>query len=144
MTVANGSRSSVIGKLLDVPVFFEKFHVIIDFVVLKNVLFGLVMRQPTLKWLGGILDFKSEEVRLDYKGKEATLPMVSEYSQSRFSVDGTDSEDFTSDFDDSESIPDEKDEGEVLVLTVCCDDLCEPNENVCLRASSQKKKASSK
>lgn len=50
-----------------------------DFIVLGNVPFDLVIGRPTLKRLGGVLDFRAEEVRFQYRAQEAVIPMVSEY-----------------------------------------------------------------
>lgn len=52
--------------------------------MLKNVLFNVVIGRPTLEQLGDVLVFKAEEVRLDYRGEEVTLSMVSEYRQPGF------------------------------------------------------------
>lgn len=118
---------------------FEKLHVRINFVVLKNVLSDLLVERARLKRLGGVLDIKSEEVRTPYKEKEATLLVVSEYSQTRSLIDKTDSENFTPDFDDSEFVPDEEGKSRKLVFTVHCDDLREQTKNVRERASSWEK-----
>lgn len=57
------------------------------------------------------------------RGKETTSPMVSEHSQSQFSVNGTDSKDFTSDSDDDEPKLDEGGRNEKLVSAICCEGL---------------------
>lgn len=96
LTVANGEKSGVKGKLQDVPVSFDGMTAGLDFVVLENLPFDIVIGRPTLKRLGGVLDFKAEEVRLDYREKIVKLPMISEYARPRDLGSGTDSEDFTS------------------------------------------------
>lgn len=78
MNVANGDNSDVLGKGVDVPVLFEGLEARIHFIVLKNVPFDLLIGRPTLKRLGGVPDFRSEEVRLKYGGQEEVLPMFSE------------------------------------------------------------------
>lgn len=70
------------GKILDVLVCLEKLNVRIDFVVLKNLPFVLVIVRSALKQLGGVLDIKSKKVQLNYREQDATLPMASGYSQS--------------------------------------------------------------
>lgn len=122
-------KSGVLGKVCDVPVQFDKVKARIDFIVLRNVPFDLVIGRPTLKRPGGILEFRAEEVRLDYDGKTAVLPMVAEYDRQRVTTNHTDSEDFTSDSEENGS-PDEREEGDDdgLVLTIQDHDV---NEHEC-------------
>lgn len=106
--VADGSRSLVKEKVAAISMSFARLEMEMDFVIMRNVPFDFIIGRPTLKCLGGVLDFKCEEVRLDYRGRQETLPMVSGYSRSQELSDGTNSEDFTSDSDGEE--PFEEDE----------------------------------
>lgn len=76
VTVANGMKSRVVGKVLNVPVKFEDLETHVDFVVLKHVLFDVVVGRPTLKKLGEVLDFRFEEVCFAYRGVETIFPLV--------------------------------------------------------------------
>lgn len=67
MTIANRAKSGVLGKVRGIPVSFQNIEAQLDFVVLKNVPFDLVIGRPTLKQLSGVLDFRSEEVRFAYR-----------------------------------------------------------------------------
>lgn len=102
VTVANGDKSGVQGNVTDVPNLFEELTYRIYFIIRENVPFDLFIGRPTLKRLGGVLDFRAEEVSLHYKGQKAKLSIVSEYTQAQVLVGMTDSEDFTSDFDGAE------------------------------------------
>lgn len=114
----NAKKSGVHGKLTDVPVFLEHLETQIGFVLLQNVPFDLVVGRPTLKRLGGVLDFRSEEARWDYRGQAAALRMGAEYSQSQLGQDGIDSEDFTSDSDGDISASEGKGREEKLFLVI--------------------------
>lgn len=65
VTVATGDKSGAQGKLTNIQVLFEQLQAGIDFIILENVPFDVVIGRPTLKRLGGVLDFKAEVVRLD-------------------------------------------------------------------------------
>lgn len=135
VTVANGSRSGVLGKVNCIPVLFESLQVYMDFVVLENVPFDVVIGRPTLKRLGAVLDFRTEKVCLDYHGKGAVVPMLSEYVRTRTTQEDSDSADFTSDTDEDDSAHEKLASAQELVLTirgpngVCWseDDATEPN-----------------
>lgn len=119
VTLMNCKKSGVIGKVTNVLVFFEQLEARMEFFVLENVPFDLVIGRPTMKRFGGVLDFRAEEVRLDYGGQTAALPMVAKYSQSQLDQDGTDSEDFTSDWDGDIAVSEGKGgEEELLLVTV--------------------------
>lgn len=93
--------------------------------MLSNAPFHLVVGCPLLKHLGGVLDFKFEEVQLDYREQQSILPMVSEHEQPREVAGNTDSEDFTSNTDmdafDNKGVTGDKDREEELVLAICDD-----------------------
>ena len=76
----------------------------IDFIVLENLPFDVLIGRPTLITLGAVLDFKSAEVRLEAGGAKSTLPMVSEYERPHDKGDETASEDFTSESSDGEDM----------------------------------------
>lgn len=117
VTVTDGSTSSVEGKLSKVSVMLDLLVVKMDFVVMQNVPFDLVIGRPTLKRLIGVLNLRTKEVRLHYQSQQATLPTVSEYSCARDATGSTDSEDFTLDSDeqnDNKSV-EEGTKGEELV-----------------------------
>lgn len=61
VTVANGNRLDMVGKVLDVPVLFEQLEAKFYFLS-PNVPFDLVIGLSSLRQLGGVLDFKSGEV----------------------------------------------------------------------------------
>lgn len=66
MTVENGTKSGVVGKVLNVPVKFENLEAQVDFAVSKNVPFDVVIGRHTLRRLGRVLNLRSEEVRYAY------------------------------------------------------------------------------
>lgn len=103
VTDANGSISKVIGKVFRVAVLFGEIKARIEVVVLKDVPFDVVTGRPTLKRHGGVLDFRSKEVRLHQNGVQALLQMVYLLSQPRQYDEHTDSEDFTSNSEEEES-----------------------------------------
>lgn len=78
VSVAERRRSWLEGKTSKVPVMLDSLDVKMIFIVMQSVPFDLVIGRLTLKRLGGVLDFRAEEVHLDYKGQQETLPMVSE------------------------------------------------------------------
>lgn len=119
VTVATGEKSKATGKLSNVPVMFDELQAEVDFIVLEDTPFDVVISRPTIKRLGGVIDLPAEVVRFDYRGQKAVLPMVPEYSQPRLTTDSTDSEDFTSDSDIADSHPGGTDnEIEALVLMI--------------------------
>lgn len=83
VTVVNGNKSDVLGKAVNVSALFEQMEATMDFVVLLHIPFDLVTSHSSLKRLEGVLEFKGEEVRLDYRGQKAVLLMVLEYSYPR-------------------------------------------------------------
>lgn len=97
VTVAPGDKSSAIGKLSNVPLLFGNLQDEVDFIVLENIPFDIIIGRPTIKRLGGVLYFKAEEVRMNYQGHKAIIPMLCEFSKRLELVEETDSEDFTSD-----------------------------------------------
>lgn len=118
VTMVNSSRSGVDGKVKKVLVQFEGVVKGIDFVVLKNVSFILIIGHPALKRLGNVINFRSGEVRLDFLGQEAKLPMILKYSCLLRLINDTDSENFTSDSDEKEAESEMNNDGEELVLTI--------------------------
>lgn len=60
--MATGDKSGAIGKLVRVPVLFGKLQADVDFIVLRNIPFGVVIGCPTIKRLEDILDFPAEVV----------------------------------------------------------------------------------
>lgn len=76
---------------------FEDLEAHLDFVVLKNAPLDQVIGRPTLKRLGGAMDFQAEEVRLSYRIQEVLVPMLLDYARSFTAHSRTDSEEFTSD-----------------------------------------------
>lgn len=102
VTVANGKKSDVLGKVMDGPVIIEQCEARIDFVMLQDVPFDPVVGCPNLKRFGGVLHFRSEEVFLDCCTQQAFFPLVSEYEKWQAPTDNTDSEDCTSDSDRAE------------------------------------------
>lgn len=105
VTMANGANSDGLGNVRDDPVSFRDLYALLEFVVLKNVPFDLVLGRPTLKRLEGVLEFRSEEVRLACHGHEAILPVLSEHLQLPDSQYGTGTEGFTSELSDEEPDP---------------------------------------
>lgn len=95
VTVADGSKSLVKGKLARVPVLLESLEAEIYFVVIHNIPFDLVIGRPRLKRIGGMLDFLTEVARLYCQCRQATLPLVSVYNRPKGTSGSTYSEDFT-------------------------------------------------
>lgn len=118
VTVVDGREPSVEGNMSKVPAMLDSIAVKMDFIVMQNVQFDLVIGRSTLKRLGGVVNFRTEVVFLDYQDHQATLPMVSEYSCARVATGSADTEDFTSDSDEQNDIKfvQERTEGEELVL----------------------------
>lgn len=99
------------GKLQNVLIQFGAEKAQMDFIVLPNIPFDIVIGRYTLKRLEGELDFKRKVVRFEYRKRIETLPMVPEYARSRKVGGGTDSEYFTSDSDvESHSSEDKEEE----------------------------------
>lgn len=63
---------------------------------------------PTLKRLERVLDFRAEEARFHYNGAQKSTQTVSEYNGPRLLDNRTDSEDFTSESNDGELMPGER------------------------------------
>lgn len=103
ITVAKGEKSGVRGKLSSVPFDFDNLMVNIAFVVIQNLPLDGVIGRQNINLLVGVRDFQVEEVRLSYRGSDATLPMQSEYARPLLVDDNTDSENLTSYSDGSSS-----------------------------------------
>ena len=120
LTVADGQRAHSIGTITDVPISFDDLHISMDFYVMKNPPFEVIIGVPTLEALRGCLDFGLQQVTLFAKDKKAVLPF--EYALIEVPIvndSETDSEDFTS---DSDIAPDDEDENESdLVIALAKD-----------------------
>lgn len=87
------------GKVSNDSVVLDSLEVKIDFVVKQMVPFDLGIGRPALKRLDGVLDFRTKEVCLDYRGQRATISMISEYSCAKDASGSIDRENFSSDSD---------------------------------------------
>lgn len=86
LIVNNALRSGATNKIVQVPVQFGNFKAKIEFARLKGVPFDLFFGPQKRKRLGGVSDFHSEVVRLDYRKMKAVLQMASKYCQHRFEI----------------------------------------------------------
>lgn len=139
VTVATSDKSLVQGKLDKVSVQLGDIEALIDFIDLPNVPFYIVIGRPTLKRLGAELDFKSEEVRLNYRNKTEALPMVPEYTWTRALSDNTDSEDFTSGSEDAESSCEDDGKDQEALVLVMRDDIIGQEEEISTESELRKK-----
>lgn len=118
VTVANGLRAGVLGKLNDVLVEIGCTIVKMDFVVLDKLLFHIVIWRSTIARLGGVLDFQKSEVSFEVGVKKTILAMI----PGRYRGDDISSEYFTSSSSEEEreksSTEDEGVEEEELVLMI--------------------------
>ena len=125
ITVANGNKTGVTGIVTDVPISLgDNLIVSMDFLVIDNPPFDVIIGQPALEALQAIIDFGKQEVRLTV-GPNSTI-LGFEYageSLPKDNVSGTDSEDFTSGSDaaPSEASDDEADVADYFVglITEC-------------------------
>lgn len=127
-------------KNLDVPKIFEKIKAKADIVELKIVLFILFIKIPTLKQLESVLDFKSENVRLEYSERNAAIFNVSRYSEPRLLGNKIYSKKSGMDSYNCKTIEIKKENNEELVLAVCCDELCKQDNDYCLTTTIQTKR----
>ena len=115
LTVADGQRARSIGLVSELPISFEDLHISMDFHVMENPPFDVIIGVPTLEALRGCLDFGLQQVTLLAGDRKAVLPF--EYAVIEVPAadeSDTDSEDFTS---DSEADPndDEAREDDLIV-----------------------------
>lgn len=67
LTFAIGHKSDVLRKMTDIPVLFGMLEEKIGFFILQNVPFEIISESPVLRRFGGLLDFKTEKMRLEYR-----------------------------------------------------------------------------
>lgn len=65
-TAATGEKSGAIEKLSNVSVMFGALQAETKFIMLENISFYIIIGRPTLKRVGGVLDFKVEDVQMEY------------------------------------------------------------------------------
>lgn len=126
VTVADGCKSLVKWQIVKKPVSLDALEVKMDFIVMQNVPFDLFTDRPTLKRMGDVLGFKTEEVRFDYRGRQAVFQKVSEYSRPHESAGDTASEEITSASNTEEHHVEgvkEKKKNQELVLCLQNDDM---------------------
>lgn len=100
ITVATGEQFVVEGKLNDIPVRFGRSKAHLDFTVLPNVAFDVVIDRSTLIRLCSVLDLTREKMRCDCDGVQKSLLMVSGCTRPRKPTVVTNSTHITSDSDD--------------------------------------------
>ena len=96
ITVANGDTSQCIGTVSGVPVSFTDLVVPIDFLVVLNTPFDLIIGCPTLETMAARLDLRKQMVKLSFQGRTVHLGLEYDRSSTHVVNAGTDSEDFTS------------------------------------------------
>ena len=111
--VANGDTAQSVGEVRNLPVTFDDMVVPLDFIVLENSVFGMILGNPTLENLQMCYNLAKQEVSLCHGNNAVRLPL--EYYPS-YEVPLTDRySDFTSLTDyDSEADMSEVDDHEVL------------------------------
>lgn len=75
---------------------FEELQVKLDFIVLENAPFDVVIGRTIIKGLKSVLDLLAEVLRFSYKGRSAVLPMMPTYMRLREMTGATDSNKFAS------------------------------------------------
>ena len=95
-TVANGDTSQCIGTVSSVPVSFTDLIVPIDFLVVLNTPFDLIIGCPTLEALAARLDLRKQMVKLSFQDRTVHLGLEYDRSSTHVVNTGTNSEDFTS------------------------------------------------
>lgn len=99
VTVVTSEKFGAAGGLTGMPVSFHDLHAEGSFIVLRSVLHLEAIGGPSIKRLGGVLDFSAEVVQYYYRSQRAVSPMMSEYMQLSNVSGATDSEDFTSELE---------------------------------------------
>lgn len=82
---------------------FENLNAEIHFIILESTLCDVITERLFVKKIVSVLDFKPEEVNMNYNYQTKILPLLSEYFQFRVLVDRTDSKDVTSGADRGKS-----------------------------------------
>ena len=122
ITVANGETTPVTGVLDGVLMKFGGIVVRVDFLVVRDPPFGIIIGLPTMEALGAVVDTRHRMITLDYNGISSKLGMVLDIDVEA-EDSGTDSEDFTSDedVDSDEEGSDSADEELVLAVRSECE-----------------------
>lgn len=68
MTVATGGKHGAMRMLWGVPVLFDELQVEMNIIILDKISFDIIIDRLTLNSLEEVLDFKAEEVRMEYRG----------------------------------------------------------------------------
>ena len=63
-TVADGHKARFLGVISDVPISFDDLHISMEFFIMDNPPFDIIIAVPTLEALRGCLDFGLKQVTL--------------------------------------------------------------------------------
>ncbi len=102
ITVANGTSSTCVGKVENVPVMFSKKRVELSFLVVDGLPFDIIVGCPTMESLETCIDLGKRCVSMQVDGKLIELPLNLE-TPNMGNPERTDSDDFTSEDESSES-----------------------------------------
>lgn len=135
ITTATGEKSATLGLLKGVPVGFDHVVEKIDFLVVDNCPYEMIIGRPTMRRMNGVIDCGQQTYALEKDGERVVVPLVTEYVRDDRNLGGgTDSEDFTSDSDvangsSSEESDTDDDEGEFVVMLL--------NEDACVDGKAE-------
>jgi hypothetical protein len=135
ITVANGATTAGAGVLQGVNVKFGDIQVHLDFLVIENPPFDIIVGMPTMEALRTCIDTGKQLIYMTHDGKSAKLCMILDVGRSESTqMEEADSEDFTSpecsDTEESGSGTDaDEKEGELVVTVYTDEDACGGGEN---------------
>ena len=122
ITTADGSNSSCIGRLRNVPITFGHITVHIDFYTIQNAPLGLIIGIPSLEEMRAVIDLGAQSVVIKQGDDSVRITMQPDTGKPFLHPENTESEIFTTDSSDDESAsPDDSsdedsdEEGDLIV-----------------------------
>ena len=73
--VANGDTTTSVGEVRNLPVVFDDMVVPLDFIILENSVFGMILGNPTLENMKMCYDLSKQEVSLSHGNLAVRLPL---------------------------------------------------------------------
>lgn len=95
ITVANGDVTDTLGAVSDLKISFEDIHVALDFLVINNPSFDVIIGLPALESLQACINLGNQTVTIRHEKKEVKLALDNDLSKIFLPEVETDSNEFT-------------------------------------------------
>lgn len=112
ITVADGSNSSCIGRLRQIPVTFGRLTVHMDFLTVKDAPLGVIIGAPALEHMSAVMDLAGQFVDLTHDGTTVRVGLEPDQGQPFTQEENSESELFTTDSSGNESDDEAEDTSE--------------------------------